>query len=101
MILVYHMKSIYRTIPCIIFLNNRPQPTINHTAIVYRGTTISYRALNKAAEDVAAGLRARFQKGDRAVIYMPNCPQFVMAYYGILKAGGVVVRRTHCIPSVN
>jgi len=31
------------------------------------------------------------KKGDRVGIFMPNTPQFVMAYFGILKAGGVVV----------
>jgi long-chain acyl-CoA synthetase len=31
------------------------------------------------------------KKGDRIGIFMPNTPQFVMAYFGILKAGGVVV----------
>jgi len=31
------------------------------------------------------------KKGDRVGIFMPNTPQFVVAYFGILKAGGVVV----------
>jgi long-chain acyl-CoA synthetase len=31
------------------------------------------------------------KKGDRVGIFIPNTPQFVIAYYGILKAGGVVV----------
>jgi long-chain acyl-CoA synthetase len=31
------------------------------------------------------------RKGDRVAIFMPNMPQFVLAYFGILKAGGVVV----------
>jgi long-chain acyl-CoA synthetase len=74
------------------FLERSAKNYADNTALVYRGTEISYRDLNKAAEDIAAGLRASgFKKGDRAVIYMPNCPQFVMSYYGILKAGGVVI----------
>jgi long-chain acyl-CoA synthetase len=36
---------------------------------------------------VALGVR----KGDRVAIFMPNMPQFVLAYFGILKAGGIIV----------
>jgi len=31
------------------------------------------------------------QKGDRVAIYLPNCPQFIIAYYAILQVGGIVV----------
>jgi acyl-CoA synthetase (AMP-forming)/AMP-acid ligase II len=41
---------------------------------------------------LAAGLAARgVRKGDRVAIFMPNSPQFVIAFYAILKAGGVAV----------
>lgn len=61
-------------------------------AIIFKGRRISYRQLNELTDAVAAALTASgFKKGDRAVIYMPNTPQFVIAYYGILKAGGIVV----------
>ncbi|HKJ37889.1 MAG TPA: long-chain fatty acid--CoA ligase, partial [Anaerolineales bacterium] len=39
----------------------------------------------------AALVNMGVKKGDRVGIFMPNTPQFVMAYYGILKAGAVVV----------
>ncbi len=64
----------------------------DHTAIIFKGTKITYAELNKLTDAVAASLAANgFKKGDRAVIYMPNTPQFVIAYYGILKAGGIVI----------
>ncbi len=64
----------------------------NNVAIMFQGKTINYRELNEAADAVAAGLVASgFKKGDRAVIYMPNTPQFVMIYFGILRAGGIVI----------
>lgn len=64
----------------------------DQTAIVFKGTKISYRQLNELADSVAAGLIANgFKKGDRAAIYMVNSPQFIASYYGILKAGGIVV----------
>jgi long-chain acyl-CoA synthetase len=67
---------------------NYPQ----HTALIFKGHRINYQQLNELADTVAAGLAANgFKKGDRAVIYMPNTPQFVMIYFGILKAGGIVI----------
>ena len=62
------------------------------TAIIFQGRKITYRELNELADTVASGLVANgFNKGDRAVIYMANTPQFVAIYYGILKAGGIVI----------
>ena len=40
----------------------------------------------------AAGLQAQgVKKGDRVLLFMPNCPQFVIAFYGALRAGAIVV----------
>jgi long-chain acyl-CoA synthetase len=63
-----------------------------NTALIFKGRKISYRELNEMTDAVAAALAANgFQKGDRAVTYMVNTPQFVISYYGILKAGGIVI----------
>ncbi|MBN1993116.1 MAG: long-chain fatty acid--CoA ligase [Anaerolineae bacterium] len=57
-----------------------------------RHHTITFSQLNKLVNCFAAGLqKLGLQQGDRVVIYMPNCPQFIIAYYGVLRAGGVVV----------
>lgn len=62
------------------------------TALIFKGRRISYKQLNELTDAIAAGLAANgFKKGDRAVIYMPNTPQFVITYFGILKAGGIVI----------
>lgn len=61
-------------------------------AIIFKGRSLSYRELNQLSGAVAAALGASgFNKGDRAVIYMPNIPQFVITYFGILKAGGIII----------
>lgn len=74
------------------FLINATRKYPDHTAIIFKGREISYRELDEFTDAVAAGLMANgFQKGDRAVIYMPNTPQFVISYFGILKAGGIVI----------
>lgn len=53
---------------------------------------MSYRELDYLVDRFAAGLQQMgLQKGDRVILYMPNCPQYVIAYYGALRAGGMVV----------
>ncbi len=53
---------------------------------------LSYARLHAGAAQVAGWLRARgFEPGDRVGIMLPNVPEFALAYYGVLRAGGVVV----------
>ena len=56
------------------------------------GATTSYRALLDKTYRFANALRnLGVQQGDRVAIMLPNCPQAVIAYYGVLLIGGVVV----------
>jgi long-chain acyl-CoA synthetase len=74
------------------FLRQAARRFPDKTALIFKGNRISYRELDEISDAIAAGLVANgFQKGDRAVIYMANTPQFVMSFYGILKAGGIVI----------
>src|SRR5512141_2697760 len=51
-----------------------------------------WRQVDDLANHLAAALIDRgVKKGDRVAIFMPNIPQFIITYYAILKAGGVVV----------
>lgn len=63
------------------------------TAIVYYGRQISYRQLLSEVEKVAGFLQNKLGvvKGDRVILDMQNSPQFVIAYYAILRANAVVV----------
>ena len=63
------------------------------TAILCHDHAISYRDLHARATAIAGWLQheAGVGKGDRVLLYMQNCPQFIMAYYAILRAGAVVV----------
>jgi long-chain acyl-CoA synthetase len=55
-------------------------------------TEIPYAALDAASARVAGLLRLRgIGAGARVGIMLPNVPQFAVAYYGVLRAGGVVV----------
>jgi long-chain acyl-CoA synthetase len=61
-------------------------------ALVFFGRPLSYAALDTLAARFAAGLqRLGVEPGTPVSLHLPNCPQFVIAYYGILKAGGVAV----------
>lgn len=59
---------------------------------IFKGARISYAEMNRITDRLAAGLASLgVKKGDRVGIFMPNTPQFVMAYFAILKLGAVVV----------
>jgi long-chain acyl-CoA synthetase len=63
-----------------------------HVAIKLDDLELSYAALDDAAARVAGLLRDRgVEPGDRVGLMLPNVPHFPACYYGILRAGAVVV----------
>ena len=62
-------------------------------AIVYYGSSLSYAALEHEVTAFAGYLQQRcgVARGDRVLLYAQNSPQFIIAYYAILRADGVVV----------
>jgi long-chain acyl-CoA synthetase len=82
------------------FLENTAERFPNRPAIIlptgfgknlYEGR-VTYRDLDRAANRFANGLeRLGIQKGDRVALMLPNSPQFLIAYFGALKLGAVVV----------
>ena len=53
---------------------------------------MSYKELDIASNKLANALvDIGVKKGDRVALLMPNCPQFVISYYAVLRAGGIVV----------
>src|SRR5712691_1281743 len=62
-------------------------------AIRFYATRLSYAQLWAQAQRFAAVLAGLgVTKGDRVALMLPNCPQYVIAYYGTLRAGGVVAQ---------
>lgn len=62
------------------------------TAVDFYGTRLSYRTLNEKIDRFAWGLvNLGVKNGDRVALQMPNCPQYIIGYFGVLRAGGVVV----------
>jgi len=67
---------------------NHPQNTV----IVFGRKKITYLQLDEVTDQVAAGLiELGLKKGQRIALLLDNCPEFIISYYAILKAGGVVV----------
>lgn len=82
----------YPTQPLYRFLDIAARRFPSATATMYYDSTLSYRNLRRHANRFANALTALgISKGDRVALLLPNCPQYVIAYYGALKAGAVVV----------
>ncbi|NHN57668.1 MULTISPECIES: long-chain fatty acid--CoA ligase [Halorussus] len=64
----------------------------DEVAVSFRGQDVTYREFWARTGQFAAGLDERgVGEGDRVAVYLPNVPQFVTAFHGTLRAGGVVV----------
>ncbi|HEY0748658.1 MAG TPA: long-chain fatty acid--CoA ligase [Steroidobacteraceae bacterium] len=65
----------------------------NKPFLVYYDTQVSFAAFHDEATRVAGYLERRcaIAKGDRVLLLMQNSPQFMIGYYGILRANAVVV----------
>ena len=74
------------------YLRDISEQKPDRTALHFYGTQITYQVLNEKIDRFARTLiELGIQKGDRVAIQMPNCPQFIICYFGILRVGGVVV----------
>ena len=61
-------------------------------ALLLDDHSLTYSQLDDATARVAGLLRARgIEPGDRVGVMLPNVPEFAIAYYGVLRAGAVVV----------
>jgi long-chain acyl-CoA synthetase len=63
----------------------------NKTAITYNNQKITYAELKKLSDNFACALAdLGVGKGERVAVFLPNIPQFVITFFGALKAGAVV-----------
>ena len=57
-------------------------------ALIYLGMRYSFSQLREATESLAASLhRLGVAKGDKAVLYLPNCPQWVITWLALMRIG--------------
>ncbi|GAJ98066.1 AMP-binding protein [Geomicrobium sp. JCM 19055] len=79
-------------VPLTEYLRRRAVETPTKTCINYYGYELSFAELYDRSQRVAAYLRSKgVSTEDRVAVYLPNCPQFIIAFYGILAAGAVHV----------
>ncbi|MCB7070765.1 long-chain-fatty-acid--CoA ligase [Caldibacillus sp. 210928-DFI.2.22] len=74
-------------------LKNTAEKYPNKIAIHFNGKELSYQELYDSALKFAGYLqKIGIQKGDRVAIMLPNTPQSVISFYGVMMAGGIVVQ---------
>src|SRR3990172_3055022 len=83
----------YQKIPLFKLLTDSARRFPAKTATIFYGNRITYEQLDELTNRFAHALtRLGVRKGDRVAIMLPNIPQCVIAYYGALKLGAVVVQ---------
>lgn len=61
-------------------------------ALDFKGKLYTYRELKTKVDSFARGLHEiGIGRGNKVGLFMPNCPQYVIAFFGVLKAGATVV----------
>ncbi len=89
-------RSRYPSIPVFELLRSAAAQWPGRNAVVFGGMELTFRELDLLSDRFAAALADMgVEKGDRVGIHLPNCPQFAVAYYGLLKAGAVFVPLDH------
>lgn len=79
--------------PLFRILENTAKRYPEKVALDFIGKTIPYREVDELSDRIAGFLRSMgIKKGDRVIVDLPNTPHYIISYYGILKAGGVVVQ---------
>ncbi len=73
-------------------LGQRASQYSEKTFLYFREQEVSYSRLHQVTDELARGwIRVGIRKGDRVAIFLQNCPEFLYAFFSILKAGGVAV----------
>lgn len=78
------------------FLAGLERATKNHrekTAVVYLGTSFSFGQLDEMVSRFATGLCSLgIGDNDKVMLYMSNCPQWIIAYLAVVKIGALLFR---------
>jgi long-chain acyl-CoA synthetase len=73
-------------------LRNKATKTPHKTFIKFEGKKFSYREVDRLADIFAAYLQRHGMKpGSKIALLAHNCPQYIAAYFGIIRGGGIVL----------
>jgi long-chain acyl-CoA synthetase len=87
-----HSLAPYPDKPVFEILDRVAREFPNQTAILFQGKELKYHQLKSRVDCLATALiQLGVEKGTRVCLFLPNCPEFVLAYWGVVRAGGVVV----------
>ncbi len=82
----------YETLPLYHILDNAAKRYGHHPAVVFGESTLTYSELLDQAERIAGMLADMgVVPGDRVAVLLPNLPELIATFWGILKAGAVAV----------
>src|SRR5215213_6244387 len=82
----------YPHIPIFQVLDTSAAKYPDSTFAIFFGKRFTFGQFKQLSDRFAAGVqRLGIQPGDRVALLLPNSPQYIIAYYGLLKAGAVIV----------
>ncbi len=82
----------YPEVPLYHFMEEAARKHPDSICTIFNGAAINYKEMNQNADSLAAGLAGQgIKKGDRVGLFAPNTPQYVVAFYALLKLGAIVV----------
>ncbi len=78
--------------PLYTFLDESAEQFPHHKAIDYYGRYFTFKEISELSDKLAKGLQQQgIGTGKKVGILMPNCPQYVVAFFAVLKTGATVV----------
>ena len=82
----------YPKVPVFKALDDAAEKYPGQTALFFLGRTLTYKDLKIQADKFAAALaKLGVQKGDKVCLFLPNCMEFIISDWAVLKAGAAVV----------
>ncbi|MFP5412303.1 MAG: AMP-binding protein, partial [Gammaproteobacteria bacterium] len=73
------------------YLRDHARARPAHPAVLWYGAALSYGELDRLSDGFAARLaELGVRKGEPVALFMQNCPQYLIAHYGIQKLGAIV-----------